>query len=127
MAAIPASALTFDVSKQKTDDYGKPPQQIPKSLSTDAVGTSHWGSWCVFPKLPTLKRRWWSEHRLFPDANRAGHPCPSQATVPIGVLAQVLLVIFLSVIKLGSLPDLRCDGAKAFLCQHLSGETMESC
>lgn len=126
MGAIPASTLAFDVDKQKTDDYGKPPQQIPKSLSTDAAGTSTSVPGLFFPKLPTMKRRWWSKHRLFPDAHGAGDPRPSQATVPSRVLAEVLLVIFLGIIKLRSLPNLRGDGAKAFLLQHLSGKTTES-
>lgn len=80
----------------------------------------------LFSKLPTTQWRWWSKHRLFPDADGAGKARPAQAAVSAGILAEVLLVIFLGVIKLGSLPDLRRDGAEASLRQHLSGKTMES-
>lgn len=52
MGAIPASTLAFDVDKQKTDDYGKPPQQIPKSLSTDAAGTSTRAPGLYFSQAP---------------------------------------------------------------------------
>lgn len=75
-------------------------------------------SWLIF-QLPTIKRRWWSKHRLFPEADGAGNSCPPQPTVATRILAEVLLVIFLGVIKLRSLPDLCGDGAKASLCQHL--------
>lgn len=118
MEAIPASTLDFDVNREKT--LWKADSQI--FIYGCCRNIHPWHSW-LFSQLPTMKRRWWSKHRLFPEADGAGNSCPPQPAVSTRILAEVLLVIFLGVIKLGSLPDLRGDGAKASLCQHLEGKT----
>lgn len=65
--------------------------------------------------------------QLLPDTERTGNPGAPKPTVAVGVFAEVLLVIFFSIVELWSLPDFCGDCAKAMLCQNLpKGERMPS-
>lgn len=56
---------------------------------------------------------------LLLDPHWTGDPRPSQATVPVRVLAEVLLVVVLSVVERLPLRDLCCYRTKSFLRQSL--------
>ena len=49
------------------------------------------------------------------NTQRAGHSGAPEAAVPVGDLAQVLLVVILRVVESLSLPDVSGDQAKAVL------------
>lgn len=49
-------------------------------------GNIHQGSWCVFSKLPTLKRRWWSQHSYFLRPTGQEIPVPPRPQYPPGFL-----------------------------------------
>lgn len=74
----------------------------------------------AFSEQPSRTKHWGChEHKLFLDPDWAGNPRSPEAAVSIGVLAEVLLMVIFSVIKLRSLPDFCCDGTKTAFCQYL--------
>lgn len=81
----------------------------------------------AFSEQPSRTKHWGChEHKLFLDPDWAGNPRSPEAAVSIGVLAEVLLMVIFSVIKLRSLPDFCCDGTKTAFCQYLSRDNMET-
>lgn len=57
--------------------------------------------------------------KLLFNTQGTGHSGAPEAAVPVGVLAQVLLVVILRVVKGLSLPDVRGDQAETMLRQNL--------